>query len=49
MLTSDILLTAEKHIITQAVNRLACSQPLCAILHNLLHYHPCYGETRVCR
>ena len=43
----DIPLTAEKHIITLAMNRLACSQPLCAILCNLLHYRPCYGKTRV--
>ena len=42
-----ILPTAEKHIITLAVNRLVCSQPLCAILCKSLHYHPCYSETRV--
>ena len=43
----NIPLTAEKHIITLAMNRLACSQPLCAILCNLLHYCPCYGKTHV--
>ena len=43
----DIPLTAEKHIITLAMNRLACSQSLYAILCNLLHYRPCYGKTRV--
>ena len=43
----NIPLTAEKHIITLAMNRLACSQPLCAILCNFLHYRPCYGKTRV--
>ena len=47
IITCDILLTVEKHITTLAVNRLACPQPLCAILCNSLHYHPCYGETRV--
>ena len=43
----DILSRAENHIIILAVNRLACSQPLCAILRNSLHYRPCYGKTRV--
>ena len=43
----DILLTAAKHITALSVNRLACSQPFCAILCNSLHYRPCYGKTRV--
>ena len=47
IITCDILLTVEKHIATLSVNRLACPQPLCAILRNSLHYRPCYGETHV--
>ena len=46
IIACDILLTVQTHIITLAVNRLACSQPLCAILHITLHCRPCYGETR---
>ena len=44
--TCNILLTAEKHVITLAVNKLACSKPLCAISCNSLHYCPCYCKTR---
>ena len=43
----NILLTAEKHIRTLAVDRLACPQYLCAIVRNSLHYRSCYGKTRV--
>ena len=43
----NILLTREKYLVTLAVNRPTCSQLLCAILCNLLHYCPCYGKTRV--
>ena len=45
----NILLTREKYLVTPAVNRPTCSQPLCAILCNSLHYCPCYGKTRVWR
>ena len=43
----NILLIREKYLVTLAVNRPTCSQLLCAILCNLLHYCPCYGKTRV--
>ena len=47
IIACDILPTVEKHIITLAVNRLACSQPLCAILCNSLLFYSCCGETHV--
>ena len=47
LITYNILLTAEKLVITFAMNRLACCEQLCAFLRNSLYYRQCYEETRV--
>ena len=47
LVTYSVLLTAEKLVLTFAMNRLACCEQLCAILRNSLHYRQCYEETRV--
>ena len=43
----SVLITAEKLVLTFAMNRLACCEQLCAISRNSLHYRQCYEETRV--
>ena len=47
IITHNILLTVDKLIMTLAVNRITCYEPLCAFLRNSLHYHQSYEETRV--
>ena len=47
IITHNILLTVDKLIMTLAVNRITCYEPLCAFSRNSLHYHQSYEETRV--
>ena len=47
LITYSILLTAEKLVLTFAMNRLSLYDHRCAFSRNSLHYRQRYGKTRV--